>query len=377
MWRARTAFVPAHHILIPIHDFSAGGTELIAFRLARQWLAEGRRVSILAGASDGPLRPRVPEGVEVHVLSPERPRSSTSRIHLGRQMAPFAAQLEPDAIFIPGNFHFGLAKALKRALPNAGIVAKASNPIWTNGAIPVPRFIARMAVSAVTRGIDQVIAMAPALRTDVTRYVNPMRVTVIPDPFLDDAVRFTARPRKPARPKQTLRILTVGRLEAQKDPMLALAVLADLRQFEHDVSLTLLGAGPMDVQLQAEIDRLGLRQSVTLAGYAADPRPYYQEANLLLMTSEFEGVPAVIGEALSHGLPFVATDCSNWLTTLALEHPALGTVTPDRVPGVLAEALLQKAARPYPTAQQIDAGIGLHRIGRSAQLYLELFDRLT
>jgi glycosyltransferase involved in cell wall biosynthesis len=369
--------VPAHHILIPIHDFSAGGTELIAFRLARQWLAEGRRVSILAGASDGPLRPRVPEGVEVHILSPERPRSSTSRLKLGRQMAPLAAAIAPDAIFIPGNFHFGLARALKKALPHVGIVAKASNPIWTDGAIPVPRFIARMAVKAVTRGIDQIIAMAPALRSDVTRYVNPMRVTVIPDPFLDDEVTFTARPRKPARPRQTLRILTVGRLEPQKDPMLALAVLADLRQFEHDVSLTLLGSGPLELQLQAEIDRLGLTRSVTLAGYAADPKPFYAQANLLLMTSQYEGVPAVIGEALSHGLPFVATDCSNWLTTLADEHPSLGTVAKDRAPATLAEALLQKAARPYPTARQIDDGMGAHRIGRSSQLYLELFDRLA
>ena len=58
----------AAHILITIHDFSAGGTENIAFRLAREWLAAGRKVSILAGAADGPMQARVPEGAEVHIL---------------------------------------------------------------------------------------------------------------------------------------------------------------------------------------------------------------------------------------------------------------------------------------------------------------------
>lgn len=369
--------MPADHILIPIHDFSAGGTELIAFRLARHWLAAGRRVSILAGASDGPLIDRVPEGAEVHILSPEHPRSRFSRLFLGRQMAPTAQAIAPDAIFIPGNFHFGLARALKRALPHAVIVAKASNPIWSDGPIPLPRFLARMAVAFVTRGIDRIIAMAPALRDEVVRYVASSRVDVIADPFLDDDTPITPRARKPAIPRQTLRILTVGRLEAQKDPMLALAVLAELRRFKHDVCLNMLGGGPLEGPLRTEIDKLGLGDRIELAGYVDDPTSAYDAANILLMPSRFEGVPAVIGEALAHGLPFVATDCSTWLTRLATESPTLGTVVTDRTPSALAEALLQRASRPYPSADAIEAAIAPHRIGPGAAHYLELFDALT
>lgn len=365
------------NILIPIHDFSAGGTELIAFRLARCWLASGCRVSILAGAGDGPLRDLVPDGVAVRMLSPERPRSRFSRLLLGRQMAPVAREIAPDAIFIPGNFHFGLARALKRALPDAAIIAKASNPIWTSGPIPFPRPLARIATAIITAGIDRIVVMAPALRREVTRYVDPMRVTVIPDPFLDDDAPVLARLRKPAIPRQTLRILTVGRLEEQKDPMLAIAVVAELRRFGHDVSLTMLGGGPMEAELRGEIDRLGLGDRINLAGYASDPAPAYAAAQILLMTSRFEGVPAVIGEALAHGLPFVATDCSSWLAALASEHPSLGTVVPERSPAVLADALLRRAARPYPTAEAIQAAIAPHRIGKGAAQYLELFGSLA
>lgn len=364
----------ARRILIPVHDFSAGGTELIALRLARRWAADGRSVTVLAGAADGPLRERVPEDVAVRVLTPERPRSALSRVALGRQMAPTAWTLDPDAVFIPGNFHFMLARALQRALPRAAIVAKASNAIWNDGALP--HVLARVGAAFVTAGIGRIVAMAPALRSEAARYVDPRRVSVIADPFLDDETVVRARAGTPARPGHPLRILTVGRLEEQKDPLLALAVLAELHRRGHDIALEMLGAGPLEAQLRARIEQLGLGGRVTLAGYVADPRPAYARADLLLMTSRFEGVPAVIGEALATGLPFVTTDCSAWLSALAAGHPTLGDVAAERTPAALAETLLARRERPYPAAEAIEAAIGAHRIGEAAARYLALFDSM-
>lgn len=361
----------ARHILIPIHDFSAGGTELIAFRLARQWLASGRRVSLLAGANDGPLRPRVPDGVAIHVLSPERPRSPTSRIRLGRQMAPAAAAIGADVVFIPGNFHFMLGAGLRAALPAAAIVAKASNPVWSDDRVPLP--IARALVRIGTRGIDSIVAMAPALAPEVARFVGKDRVTVIEDPFLDDEAVVAQRTGDNIGP---LELLTVARLEPQKDPAVAIAVVAALQARGVEARLTILGGGPMQPELQAQIDRLGLTDRIRLAGYVADPAPYYRAARMLLMTSRFEGVPAVIGEALVQGLPFVATLCSAWLRDLARSHPALGTVVESRSAQAIADAILARARMPWPQAAAIEAGIGRHRAGPAAQAYLALFDQL-
>lgn len=363
--------MPARHILIPIHDFSAGGTELIAFRLARHWLAAGRRVSILAGAADGPLRPRVPDGAQVHILTPERPRSATSRLFLGGQMAPVARALAPDAVFIPGNFHFMLARALRRALPRAAIIAKASNPVWS--ATAVPTALARAIVAHGTAGIDRIVAMSSALEPDVARYIGAGRTCVIDDPFLDDGAVIAAREGKPAAP---LNLLTVARLEPQKDPHLAIATIAALHAQGHDARLTILGGGPMAAALTADIQRRGLSDHIKLVGYVADPAPFYRAADLLLMTSRFEGVPAVIGEALLAGLPFVATNCSAWLARLAKDHPALGSVVAGREPAALAAALIARGAMAYPSATQIERGIGAHRGAPAAQAYLDLFNKL-
>jgi glycosyltransferase involved in cell wall biosynthesis len=319
------------------------------------------------------LRPRVPEGAEVHILSPELPRSATSRLFLGKQMALAARAISPDAIFIPGNFHFMLGKALRSALPHAAIIAKASNPVWLDDWVPLP--LARALVAMGTRGIDRIIAMAPALEPEVARFVDADRVVTIADPFLDGETRFSAREGQVSG--DTLNLLSVARLEPQKDPQLALAVMASLRDSGRDARLTMLGGGPMRDALQAETERRGLVDHVTLGGYVSDPTPHYRAADMLLMTSRFEGVPAVIGEALTHGLPFVATDCSAWLSALARDNPALGTIVSDRQADRLAAAIVDRAARSVPSAAEIEAGIGQHRIGPSAQAYLALFDHLT
>ena len=74
-------------IAILLHDFNAGGTEATAFRLAAAWIAQGHRVTIVAGAERGAMRDRVPAGADVRILSPEVPRSATSRLRLGAPMA--------------------------------------------------------------------------------------------------------------------------------------------------------------------------------------------------------------------------------------------------------------------------------------------------
>ncbi len=364
--------MPVRHILIPIHDFSAGGTELVAFRLARSWLAAGRRVSILAGASNGPLRPRVPEGVEIHVLDPEHPRSALSQLSLGRRMAPTVRAIGPDAVFIPGNFHFMVAAAFKRSLPRAVIVAKASNPLASDNPWLLP--VNRVLVNFALRGVDRVVAMADALVPAIGRFVDRERLAVIADPFLDDGTDIIERSGSWQSPP---RLLTVARLEPQKDPALAIDVVAALHALGCHARLTIIGGGYMQATLQAQINRLGLTEVIELAGYVADPAPYYAAADMLLMTSRFEGVPAVIGEALVRGLPFVATDCSPWLEELGHKHRALGTVSATRDAGTLAAAVLAQLAQARPTAAQVDAAVAPHRARAAANAYLALFDCLT
>ena len=109
----------------------------------------------------------------------------------------------------------------------------------------------------------------------------------------------------------SLRILTVGRLEAEKNPLLLADILAELRSDGRDWRLQVAGVGDLRDQLSARLAELGVADYAVLAGYVpADGglRELYRTSDLFLHVSWTEGLPQVLLEAFAAALPTVATD---------------------------------------------------------------------
>jgi len=104
----------------------------------------------------------------------------------------------------------------------------------------------------------------------------------------------------------TPRILWPGRLVEQKDPLLTLDVLAQVRARGADFVLDVVGDGEMAPLVLERAQELGVADSICWHPPALDMAPWYRSADLLLMTSVFEGVPYVIYESLAMGVPVVA-----------------------------------------------------------------------
>ena len=104
----------------------------------------------------------------------------------------------------------------------------------------------------------------------------------------------------------TPRILWPGRLVEQKDPLLTLDVLAQVRARGADFVLDVVGDGEMAPLVLERAQALGVADSICWHPPALDMAPWYRSADLLLMTSVFEGVPYVIYESLAMGVPVVA-----------------------------------------------------------------------
>lgn len=107
-----------------------------------------------------------------------------------------------------------------------------------------------------------------------------------------------------------LTVLTVGRLDTEKNPLLLAEVLALLDAKESRWRFVVCGDGPMLPQLQARLDDLGLRERVDLLGYVAIDGgllELYRQSHMFLHVSWTEGFPQVLIEAFAAGLPTVAT----------------------------------------------------------------------
>jgi len=102
------------------------------------------------------------------------------------------------------------------------------------------------------------------------------------------------------------RILWPGRLVEQKDPLLTLEVLARVRERGAEFVLDLVGDGELAQVVRARAEALDLGDAICWHPPAQDMAPWYRSADLMLMTSVFEGVPYVVYESLAMGVPVVA-----------------------------------------------------------------------
>lgn len=349
----------ARRILICLHDFYRGGTERIAIGLAAQWAEAGRDVTILCGSSEGGLRDAVDRRVKIIKLNPPVRRGFLSRIRLARAMGRRLASLRPDVIFLPGNFHSLLAGGLRAADPRAVIALKISNPPLPHG-LPFARALFRRLAGAVSG----FAAMNSGLAEELKAMLPGRDIAMLHDPVY-------IRP-APAQPRSAGRrnILWVGRLEPQKDPHLALKVIQALGK---DFHLTMLGDGAL--RRQVEHAARPLAGQVSLVGHVPEIEPYLAAADVLLITSRYEGGPAVAVEALAEGVPVVSTDCSFLLHDL-LTRAEAGRIVASRDPAGLASALV--AVLDQPRAPELLRALTAPFEPRAcAQAYLDWFDHLV
>jgi len=361
----------ARHILIPFHDFNRGGTERVAMTLAREWLDAGRKVTILCGWRGGGTIGFADPRITIVELDPPIRRSTVSRLRLGPAMAVRAAALAPDVIFIPGNFHFIVAHALRRALPRVPIVAKVSNPLLPDLPWPLDR-AACAALRAYVRPIDTLVQMAPELAAAGRPALGDKPVEVIPEPNVPAG--HQPLPRTAPLPGEAPQILAIGRLEPQKDMALALRAFARLRA-RRPARLAILGEGHLRPQLEILAGQLGIAADVEMPGFATDLPQRLARASALLLSSRYEGYPAVVVEALAADVPVVATNCTPALASL-LGDPICGEVVAHDAQS-LGSALARVLDLPFATHGERASPVAHHDATVSARHYLALFDGLV
>lgn len=122
-------------------------------------------------------------------------------------------------------------------------------------------------------------------------------------------------------------VLYVGRLSYNDKRVDRLLRIWAMVSVEHpDWTLKIVGDGPERASLEDMAVRLGITDTVKFCGYTADPLPYYAEASILCLTSEFEGWPLVLVEAQAAGVWPVAFGCSAGIRELIGDGGTRGSV---------------------------------------------------
>lgn len=273
------------------------------------------------------------------------------------------------------------------ALVVAVAVPGSSARVWQRIlGLPLERWgwVRRSAWRAIARRFDGVVALTPGMEAEMRQlgYDGP----VWPIGNARDPERFTGVDRIAA--SRTLRdeiglgpevplLGFVGHLVSQKDPELAIDVLAEVRRQGSPAHLVMAGAGPRRAAVIQRIEEHGLQQQVTLLGHRDDPEAVFCGTDLVLITSRAEGIPGVAIEAQMTGCPVVTFLLG--AVEDVVEDGVTGVIVPWREPLLMADhvaALLADPCRLHEMSIGAEARAAEFTTASTAAIYVKRFTEL-
>ena len=167
------------------------------------------------------------------------------------------------------------------------------------------RFIETCLLSATPLLVRRITCVSEQVRLSYPFYLRKSMVAIA-NPV---AIKPSHSP-SPQQPKFGKTLLSVGRLEPQKDHTTLVQAFGQIAAEFPEWQLKIVGDGSLRENLEAQIQSLGLSDRISLAGSTQDIVAEYQTADLFVIPSKYESFGLTTIEALSYGLPAVGfKDC--------------------------------------------------------------------
>lgn len=297
------------HLSTVIHDFRGGGAERVSVLLANAFARLGHRSDLVCLSEAGPYRSLVEPGVGVTCLGKERMFQAVP------QLAAHLRAVRPDAV-LSHLTHVNVVTLAAAALAGRQSVFCVEHNDFGRAGADVTSPVVRLAWRAAPwlyRRAAAVFCVSESVRGSIPgALASPDRFPVVANP-LDPVQLMSGAAADAVHPwlgggHDVL--VACGRLTAQKNYPMMLDALARLRQ-RRDLRLIVLGEGPLRQELENQARGLGVADAVDFVGFCANPFAFFARARLFVSTSDYEGLPMTVIEALYCGADVVTTDsCS-------------------------------------------------------------------
>ena len=155
--------------------------------------------------------------------------------------------------------------------------------------------------------MDEIIAVSDGVKCSFESLFPSLRANVIYNLINRDQIQHKSVEPNTYTPSE-FTICNVGRLANQKRQDRIIKVAEIFKTNNQQVNFIIVGEGPLHEKLDKMIHEHGLENYVSILGFQKNPYPYIAKSDVFLLTSDSEGYPLVICEALCLGKPIVATD---------------------------------------------------------------------
>lgn len=134
-------------------------------------------------------------------------------------------------------------------------------------------------------------------------------------------------------------VVGVGRHTKQKNFPLLISAFKEIADVFPEYSLKIYGGGPLTESYKKQCEQLGIEGRVKFPGFCQNMQDEIESASLFVLSSDYEGVPVALIEALALGLPCVSTDCEGGGARFLIKDGENGLLVPVRDKHKLADAI--------------------------------------
>ena len=335
----------------------------------RELLTRGYTVDLVVVSSVGALKSIVPAGIRIIDLQSRRMLTALPGL------VAYLRRTEPRAIFSTIT-HANLLTAIASRFVSRNVTTvlrqsnaplaepKSSAGIWLSQKLIPHLYQLSDRIIAVSHGVaEQLCTLGPALSR---------KISVIPTPVLSsEVVSLGDEPIDHPwfAPGEPPVVLAAGRLKRHKGYNTLCEAFSLVRR-ERPARLVIIGEGSDRKEFEQKVKSLNLTRHVDLPGFKANPFPYMKRAKTFVLSSQYEGLPNVLIQAMAFGTPVVSTDCETGPKEI-LEGGRLGGLVPVGDASRMASAIVQALDQPKQREAQ-ESVFARFGISQATTGYLEL-----
>ncbi len=286
-------------------NMSGGGAERVMLASIRDLVAHGHQVDLVVMDSQGELMPLLPP--EVRVIDFKTTRIRATLMPLVR----YLRRERPDALHAQ-MWPMTVLGVLAHRLARSDALLMISDQVALSSHMSSPRQLSALRWSArwAYPRADLRVMCAASAADDICKLAGLKRDSfeVITNPIEPPATLQTSPKVEALWGDSDGRIINIGSLKGQKNQALLLRAFARSKA-RSGAKLMILGQGDLRDSLLVLAAELGIAGRVIMPGFDIDPWPYLASADMFVLSSDYEGFPLVLAEAMYAGLRLVSTDC--------------------------------------------------------------------
>lgn len=281
-------------IVFSIGSLSGGGAERVVARIASRMAELGHQVTILLIASQE-VGYKIDNRVNIKYVCTSNTIKGVRFVSRIINYRKTIKNLAPDIVlsFTVGVNMFVLVSLL--GLKQLTIISERNDPYSDPKSKKMRRlrnWLYRLADGIVFQTSDAQNYFFEHNLQESTIIINPIDNN-IPSPYLGE--------------KSNL-IVSVGRLEPQKNHRLLIDAFSEIAYKLPEYKLLIFGKGSMESELKKQISEKGMNENILLMGYKDNVLEEIRNAKMFILSSDYEGISNALLEAMAIGLPVISTD---------------------------------------------------------------------